>query len=173
MDCYSWIRTSIRSCSDVHFCQASHPERLFIDCCISWFTSFRPNTDFLEKGFCWLSRRFWPILTLWAGPFTAHSEHYRRTHPYDSTNRLFVQHLHTALAVVQNVSCLRPTVSTPSAEGKPVQDICETAKWVWVGIIKLPALNWTKLKHQGCPCLLVDSTTFSALGMACRRLGLS
>lgn len=58
MDCYSWIRTCIRSSSDLHFCQASHPEGVFIGCCISWFTSFRPNPEFLEQGFYWLSGRF-------------------------------------------------------------------------------------------------------------------
>lgn len=142
-------------------------------CCISWFSSFRPNTEFSEQRFYWLLGRFWLILTLWARPFTAHLEHYRRIHPYDSTYRSFVHPLRTALAAVQYVSCLRPTVSTVSAKGKPIQDIYETAKRVWVGIIKLPALNWTELKYQGCLCLPVDTTTFSGLGMAWRRPGLS
>lgn len=106
MDCYFWIRTNIKNCSDLHFCQASHAEGQFTtDCCISWFTTYRSNSEVLEQGFHWLIGRFWLILALWAEPFSVHSEPYRRIQLYNATYRSL-----TTLAVVQLIICWKTTV---------------------------------------------------------------
>lgn len=106
MDCYFWIRTNIKNCSDLHFCQTSHAEGQFTtDCCISWFTTYRSNSEVLEQGFHWLIGRFWLILALWAEPFSVHSEPYRRIQLYNATYRSL-----TTLAVVQLIICWKTTV---------------------------------------------------------------
>lgn len=106
MDCYFWIRISIRNWSDLHFHQAFHSEGQFTtDCYISWFTTYRSNSEILEQGFHWLIGRFWLVLTLWAESYSACSESYRRIQLYSSTYRSL-----TALAVVQHIICSKTTL---------------------------------------------------------------